>query len=124
MRGGAIRPSRGAVLVGRSIRVTLSHAQELPSSQGSFAAPWSPAGARCPRDVPYIVTTRADETQREIVLRMTGSERVRLASEMSEMALALAIAGLRHRHPEWTETEARKAYARGVIAAGARRTAG
>jgi hypothetical protein len=52
------------------------------------------------------MTLRADELQRAIVLRMSGAERVHLASEMSEMARALAIAGLRHRHSEWTEAEA------------------
>ena len=84
----------------------------------------SPASARYPRDVPYTMTSHADELQRAILLRMTGAARVRLASEMSEMARALAIAGLRHRHPEWTEAEAQQAFVRGVIAASTGRTAG
>jgi len=83
-----------------------------------------PAGVRLPRDVPYVMTSRGVELQRTIVLRMTGAERVRLAAEMSEMARALAIAGLRHRHPEWTDADAQQAYARGVIDASAGRTAG
>ena len=62
------------------------------------------------------MTSRADELQREIVLRMTGAERVHLASEMSAMARGLAIAGLRHRHPGWTEEEVREAFVRGVLA--------
>jgi len=68
--------------------------------------------------------SHADELRREIVLWMTGAERVRLASEMSEMAHALAIAGLRRRHPERTEEDAQQAYVRRVIDASAGRTVG
>ena len=35
----------------------------------------------------------------------TGAERVALAVEMAEEVKAIALAGIRSRHPEWTEAE-------------------
>jgi hypothetical protein len=40
--------------------------------------------------------------------RLTASERVRLAVEMSEAARRIAIDGERRRHPELTEVQARR----------------
>lgn len=34
---------------------------------------------------------------------MSGPERVAMAFEMSESARALTEAGIRHRHPDWTD---------------------
>lgn len=35
----------------------------------------------------------------------TGSERLRLAAELSDAARALAAAGIRERHPDWSDRE-------------------
>jgi hypothetical protein len=40
--------------------------------------------------------------------RLTASERVRIAAEMSEAARRIAIDGERRRHPELTEVQARR----------------
>ncbi len=57
------------------------------------------------------MTTDTDETARQVQLsatrRLTASERVRLAVEMSEAAPRIALAGERRRHPELTEVQAR-----------------
>lgn len=41
--------------------------------------------------------------------RMTGDQRVRLAIAMSEDARAISLAGIRSRHPEYSEAQARLA---------------
>lgn len=43
---------------------------------------------------------------------MTGPERVALAVEMAEEAKAVAIAGIRARHPELTDSEVASAWLR------------
>jgi hypothetical protein len=56
--------------------------------------------------------TDTDEAARQVQLaatrRLTASERVRLAVEMSEAARRIAIDGERQRHPELTEMQARR----------------
>ncbi len=56
--------------------------------------------------------TDTDETARQVQLtatrRLTASERVHLAAEMSEAARQIAIEGERRRHPELTEAQARR----------------
>ncbi len=56
--------------------------------------------------------TDTNEAARRIQLsatrRLTASERVRIAVEMSEAARRIAIDGERRRHPEWTEEQARR----------------
>lgn len=49
----------------------------------------------------------AREVQREAHRRLGGARRVELAFEMSAEARRIAIAGLRHRDPNLSETEAR-----------------
>jgi 5-keto 4-deoxyuronate isomerase len=41
-----------------------------------------------------------------IYASMTGAERVVHAMEMAEEAKAIAMAGIRARHPEWSDAEA------------------
>ncbi len=36
---------------------------------------------------------------------MSGAQRVTRATEMAEEAKVLAVAGIRARHPEWTDAE-------------------
>ncbi len=58
------------------------------------------------------MSTDTDEAARQVQLtatrRLTASERVRLAVEMSEAARRIAIDGERRRHPELTEVQARR----------------
>ncbi len=46
--------------------------------------------------------------QDEIYRRMTGEERLKLAFELSDTARAFALAGLRQRHPDWTDWELKR----------------
>ena len=36
---------------------------------------------------------------------MSGAERLEMASRMSEAARELTVAGLRHRHPDWSDEQ-------------------
>lgn len=47
--------------------------------------------------------------QLEIYRRMSGSDRLRLAMEMSDAARATTMAGIRTRHPEYSEDQVRYA---------------
>ena len=47
----------------------------------------------------------AARRQLEIFRRMSGSERVEMALSMSEAARELTVAGIRHRHPDWTDDQ-------------------
>ena len=47
----------------------------------------------------------AARRQSEVFRRMSGAERVDVACRMSEAARALTVAGIRHRHPEWTDDQ-------------------
>ena len=51
----------------------------------------------------------ARQVQRAIFHRMSGSDRVALAFEMSDAARSLTEAGIRHRHPDWTDQQLRDA---------------
>jgi hypothetical protein len=52
-------------------------------------------------------TREAEEAQLAVLRRLTPSERVRIAAEMSEGARRIAIDGECRRHPELTEEQAR-----------------
>lgn len=54
---------------------------------------------------PMDTTVAAWAIQRAIFRGMTGAERVAMAIEMSETARALTEAGMRHRHPEWSDEQ-------------------
>ena len=47
----------------------------------------------------------ASRRQAEIFRRLSGSERVEMAWRMSDAARELTVAGIRHRHPDWTEAQ-------------------
>jgi hypothetical protein len=46
----------------------------------------------------------ARDIQVEALRRLDGSTRVRMAVDMSEEARHVTLAGIRHRHPDWTDT--------------------
>lgn len=52
---------------------------------------------------------RAQDAQVAAIQRLSPSERLRLAAEMSEDARRISIEGEQRRHPELTEDEARNA---------------
>lgn len=60
-------------------------------------------------------------TQAEILRRLDGPARLCMALEMSDLAHALAVAGLRARHPEWSLADATAALARQGVEDGAAR---
>jgi hypothetical protein len=47
----------------------------------------------------------ARRVQLEALRRLSGSERVAMAFEMSESARALTEAGIRDRHPDWSDEQ-------------------
>lgn len=51
-------------------------------------------------------STQAASVQAEIFRRMTPSQRVALASQMSDELLAVAAAGLKHRNPDLSAEDA------------------
>jgi hypothetical protein len=57
-------------------------------------------------------TEKADPLQREICRKMDGPSRLRLALDMSIAARALALARLRHQHPEYSDYDLEKALLR------------
>ncbi|MCK4999643.1 MAG: hypothetical protein KAS23_08910 [Anaerohalosphaera sp.] len=52
----------------------------------------------------------AAKVQWEIFRNMSGSERVDLACRLSEDLRATVIAGIKHRHPDYTHAQTIKAY--------------
>jgi hypothetical protein len=46
--------------------------------------------------------------QYQILRRLTGAERLRLASEMTVAARALSMARLRHQHPGWSDADLKR----------------
>jgi hypothetical protein len=47
----------------------------------------------------------AKAMQREILRRMTGAQRLTIALEMTDLAREFTRAGIRARHPEWSERQ-------------------
>lgn len=47
--------------------------------------------------------------QRDALRRLDGPTRVQLAFEMSEAAREISRTGIRHRHPDWTHDQVRRA---------------
>jgi hypothetical protein len=61
---------------------------------------------------PFDTSPAAAEVQRAVLREMTGSERMALGLQMSDDARQLALDGLRHRHPEFSEAESQRALRR------------
>jgi hypothetical protein len=57
-----------------------------------------------------------DEVRLAILRRLSGAERIRIATEMSSAARELAIAGLQHRHPEWSGARVQQEWVESVRA--------
>ena len=65
--------------------------------------------------LPADTTREAYETQLEVWRGMSGSERVELAFEMSRDAREVSLAGIRHRHPEYSEEQTQYALFRMLL---------
>lgn len=62
--------------------------------------------------IPADTTPEAHRVQGEAYRRMGGAARVALAFELGETVRQLTLAGIRHRHPDYTDEQVRLAYAR------------
>lgn len=62
--------------------------------------------------IPDDTTTDAHRVQGGIYARMGGAARLSVAFELSETVKQLACAGIRHRHPQYTEEQVFRAWAR------------
>ena len=58
---------------------------------------------------PVDTSPQAWRAQIAIWRGMTGPERMAVALEMSETARAFSEAGIRHRHPEWSDDQVQDA---------------
>lgn len=58
---------------------------------------------------PLDTTDEADRIQFEVFRRMSAAEKVRRMSELTEAVRATFEAGIRKRHPQYTERDARLA---------------
>ena len=58
---------------------------------------------------PADTSTEAWQVHHEALRRLTGTERVAMAFEMSAAARDLTEAGIRHRHPDWSDEQVRDA---------------
>lgn len=54
---------------------------------------------------PRDTTPAAYEAQLRVYRRMSGAEKVALAAQLSEDVRAVAMAGIRARHPEYSDRE-------------------
>lgn len=54
---------------------------------------------------PVDTTSEARRVHLDILRRMSGAERLAMAFEMSDTAHALTQAGIRLRHPAWTDEQ-------------------
>jgi hypothetical protein len=62
--------------------------------------------------VPDDTSADAHRVQHEIYMRMGGTARLGVAFELSETVKQIACAGIRHRHPEYTDDQVFQAWAR------------
>jgi hypothetical protein len=69
---------------------------------------------RLPSDpgIPFDTSTAAHRVQRDLYLKMGGAGRLAIAFQLNETVRNVAMAGIRHRHPHYTNDEVRLAWAR------------
>jgi hypothetical protein len=61
---------------------------------------------------PLDTAADAHDVQREIYRGMSGATRLAIAFELTEAVRRLTVAGIRRRHPEYSEDEVQSAWAR------------
>ena len=62
--------------------------------------------------IPADTDPAVHEVQTQIYLRMGAAERMAIAFRLSDAVRRLAISGIRHRHPDYTEAQIQQAFAR------------
>ena len=62
--------------------------------------------------IPLDTSRQAHALQRDVYLRLGGGGRVAVVFQLNDTVRRLAMAGIRARHPEYTEEQVRLAYAR------------
>jgi hypothetical protein len=65
--------------------------------------------------MPGDTTSDAHRAQRDIYRRLGGRERLAIMFRLNETVRRLALAGIRARHPDYSETRVRQALARLVL---------
>jgi hypothetical protein len=63
-------------------------------------------------EIPFDTDRAAYEIQRKIYMRLGARERMAMAFRLSDTVRRLAISGIRHRHPDYTDAEVKDAFAR------------
>lgn len=64
---------------------------------------------------PLDTSIRAHDVQREIYRRLGGGERVAIAFRLTALVRETALAGIRRRHPDYSDLEARAALHRLIL---------
>jgi hypothetical protein len=59
--------------------------------------------------LPADTAPKARALQLEILRKMDGCTKLAMALEMSEEARSISAAGIRHRHPDWTDEQVHEA---------------
>jgi len=62
--------------------------------------------------IPFDTSPDAHAVQRDIYLKLGGTGRAAIAFQLTEMTRNLSMAGIRRRHPAYTEDDVRMAWAR------------
>jgi len=62
--------------------------------------------------MPFDTDPAAHRVQGQIYARLGGSERVAIAFRLSDSVRRLATAGIRQRHPDYTDAQVERAFAR------------
>ena len=72
------------------------------------------ADERVPSDsgIPFDTSAAAHRVQREVYMKMGGAGRLAIVFQLNETIRNLAMAGIRRRHPDYTNEEVRLAWAR------------
>lgn len=59
--------------------------------------------------LPRDTSPAAQDTQREIIRGIGGPARLEMAFQMSDDSRAMTEAGIRHRHPDWSDERVHEA---------------
>jgi hypothetical protein len=65
--------------------------------------------------IPHDTSADAHAVQRDIYRRLNGRERLDIMFRLNESVRRLTMAGIRARHPHYTEDEIRRAYAHLIL---------
>ena len=60
--------------------------------------------------IPYDTTPEAARVQAEIYKNMTGEQRLEIAFKLSNNLRQIVRDGIRHRHPDYTDSQITQAY--------------